>query len=282
MSGNEEMAAAWDGPEGAQWAENADRYEVVSTRYRNVLIDALALGETSTALDVGCGNGGSTVAAGRIATSGAVLGVDLSSQMLAVGRARAAAEGLGHVRFEQADAQVHPFPAATYDTAFSQFGAMFFADPVAAFANIRGALRPNGSLVLFGWRELGRNEWVRAWRDALAAGRSLPEPPAGAPGPFGMADRELNTERLVAAGYRDVEHRSVDETMCFGKDADDAYAFALTAGITRGLTTDLDDTTRTAALDDLRRMLTDHETPDGVLLAGSAWLVTARTNGEEV
>jgi SAM-dependent methyltransferase len=278
MSGNEEMAAAWDGPEGDHWAEHAERYEAVSTRYRTVLIDALSLRETSTALDVGCGNGGSTLAAGRVATSGAVLGVDLSSQMLAVGRARAAAEGLEHVRFEQADAQVHAFAAANFDTAFSQFGAMFFADPVTAFTNIRGALRPNGSLVLFGWRELSRNEWVRAWRDALAAGRSLPEPPAGAPGPFGMADRALTTERLTAAGFRGVEHRTVDEPMRFGRDADDAFTFALTAGITRGLTADLDDSARTAALDALRQMLVDHETPDGVLLAGSAWLVTAHND----
>jgi hypothetical protein len=53
-----------------------------------------------------------------------------------------------------------------------------------------------------------------------------------------------------------------------------------TLGITRGLTADLDRTTRTAALEQLRQTLEDHETDDGVLFAGSAWLITARNHEE--
>jgi SAM-dependent methyltransferase len=280
MSGNEEMAAAWDGPEGDHWTDHAERYEATSVRYRRALLAALDLAEQSAVLDIGCGTGASTIAAGRVASAGAVLGVDLSSRMLAKARAAAAAERLGHVRFEQGDAQVHPFDAGAYDVAMSIFGAMFFADPVAAFANIRRSLRPGASLVTLAWRDLKRNEWVDAVRTALAAGRDLPTPPPGAPGPFSLADRETTRERFQAAGYGDVDLSSVDEPICFGSDAGDAYSFVSTFGITRGLTADLDGTARARALEQLRQTLADHETADGVLFAGSAWLVTA-TNPDE-
>ena len=83
-----------------------------------------------------------------------------------------------------------------------------------------------------------------------------------------------------AAGFHDVGFRSIDEPVWFGSDADDAYSFVSTLGITRGLTADLDDAARAAALDQLHQTLKRHETADGVVLAGSAWLVTA-TNGTE-
>lgn len=279
MTANADMAAAWDGPEGDHWAEHSARYEASSVRFRQALLAAVDLDERSTVLDVGCGAGRSTIEAGRIASAGSVLGVDLSSQMLALARRAAEAEGLGHVRFEQADAQVHPFEAAAYDAAISCFGAMFFDDPVAAFANIGRSLRPGASLVMLAWRDLDRNEWVGALRTALAAGRDLPTPPPGAHGPFSMADRDIATTRLHAAGYRNFEFTSIDEPVCFGTDADDAYPFMSTLGITRGLTAGLDDATRTATLGALRQTLEDHQTDHGLLFNGSAWLIVARVNG---
>jgi hypothetical protein len=134
--------------------------------------------------------------------------------------------------------------------------------------------------VTLAWRDLKRNEWVDAIRSALAAGRDLPTPPPGAQGPFSMADRDITSERLEAAGYRDIDFSSIDEPICFGTDADDAYSFVSTFGITRGLTADLDAATRTEALDQLHQTLKEHETADGVLFDGSAWLITA-TNHEQ-
>jgi SAM-dependent methyltransferase len=273
------MAAAWDGAEGDHWADNVDRYEATSSGNVQRLLDAVDLDASSSVLDVGCGAGASTLAVAR-RSQGAVLGVDLSSRMLEIGRARAAAEGLSHVRFEQADAQVHPFEPASFDLAISSFGAMFFADPVAAFANVRRALRPAGGIAFLSWRELERNEWVVAIRAALAAGRDLPTPPLGAQGPFSMADRSITTERLRAAGFGAVELTEVDEPVWFGRDADDAYSFVSTFGITRGLTADLDRSTRDKALSQLRAVLEEHTSPAGVRFSGSAWLITAQNQEE--
>lgn len=274
---NVDMAAAWDGPEGDHWAEHADRYERVGVAQGQALLDAAAIGSGDSVLDIGCGTGKSTRGAARLAVLGSALGVDLSARMLERARVTAEAEGLGNVRFEQADAQVHPFGADAFDVAISSFGAMFFADPVAAFANVGQSLHPGGHLALLAWRELARNEWLTAIRQALALGRDLPAPPSGAPGPFGLADRHQTEAILTNAGFVDVDFTAIDDPIVLGADADDAFAFVRDFGITRGLTHDLDDADTQAALDALHRTLVDHQASDGVRFGASAWLVTANT-----
>ncbi|HEV2070492.1 MAG TPA: methyltransferase domain-containing protein [Acidimicrobiales bacterium] len=273
---NAEMAAAWDGPEGDHWAQHAERYERAGWRYWKRFLEAVRIQGGDSVLDIGCGTGKSTRDAARLAGPGSVLGVDLSARMLERAQAAAQAEGLTNVRFEQADAQVHPFPDGAFDVAISSFGAMFFADPTAAFTNIARALRPEGRLALLTWRELAGNEWVTAIRDAVAAGRALPEPPADAPGPFGLARADHVRRILGAAGMVDVHLDAVYEPVEFGVDAEDAFAFVGTTGFTKGLTQDLDEESRARAFDALRRTIIDHETDHGVLFGSSAWLVTAR------
>src|SRR5690349_7174079 len=143
---NPEMAAAWDGPDGEHWATHTTHYERASMRHWDRLVSTVVVPATASVVDIGCGTGRSTRDLARIVTSGEVLGLDLSSRMLQHGREAAAAEGLTNVRFEQGDAQVHPFEPTRYDVATSVFGSMFFGDPVAAFRNIRTALRPGATL----------------------------------------------------------------------------------------------------------------------------------------
>lgn len=273
---NAEMAAAWDGADGEHWATYADHYERVSLRHWQRLVDAVPIAATTSAIDVGCGTGRSTRDLARLATAGKVVGIDLSSRMLEHGRAAAAAEGLDNVTFEQGDAQVHPFEPAAADLVTSVFGAMFFGDPVAAFRNIRSGLRPGATVALLTWRELARNEWLHSVRDTLALGRALPEPAVGVPGPFGLADADDVRRILTDSGCTDVVIETVDEPMEFGRDVESAYAYVASMGITQGLLHDLDHDQREQALTDLRQLLEQHATEDGVLLGSSAWLVTAQ------
>lgn len=187
---NEEMKATWDGPEGEHWTAYAEHYERVPQRHWLHLLDTVGLARDASILDVGCGTGGSTRSLARVATDGSVLGIDLSSRMLQYAADRALQDGLTNVRFDRGDAQVYPFDPHGHDAAVSLFGAMFFADPVAAFANIHSALKPGAALALLVWRELSRNDWLVSLRNALAGGRELPEPPVSQPGPFGLADQE--------------------------------------------------------------------------------------------
>ncbi|MGH9178192.1 MAG: class I SAM-dependent methyltransferase [Acidimicrobiales bacterium] len=277
MTANQEMARAWDGEEGDRWTEQAQHYEAAGTRHWRLVREGGFVTPGDRVLDVGCGTGSSTRDLARLAAPGSVLGVDLSARMLAYARERTRAEGLENAAYLRADAQVHPFDQGRFDVITSSFGAMFFDDQPAAFANLAAALRPGGRMALLAWRELGRNEWLTALREALAAGRDLPEPPAGAPGPFGLADADRVSEVLAVAGFADVAFTPVDEPVFLGADAADAWSFVRTMGIVKGLTQDLDPATVAEVLEGVQRLLAEHETPDGVQFASSAWLITART-----
>lgn len=272
---NVEMAEAWDGAEGRFWAEHQERFDSTIRRHHERLLAAAAFAPGEHVLDVGCGNGQTTRDAARAARQGAALGVDLSGPMLAKARRLAQEEGLTNVRFEQADAQVHPFPPGTYDLVMSRFGVMFFADPVAAFRNIAAALRPGGRLAVMVWQPMDRNEWILALRSAVAVGRDLPAPPPGAPGPFGLADPDHTGRILAGAGFADISFAGVEERFRVGADAEDAYRFTTGIGVVQALLADLDDNGRREALEALRATAVAHESPDGVVFGSAAWIVTA-------
>jgi len=277
--GNEEQASAWAGAEGQRWSVHAQRYDTASRRYDPHLITAARLAADSTVLDVGCGAGVSSRDAAAVAVEGHVLGVDLSPQLVEQARRRAAAAGLRNVDFECADAQAHRFPRGAFDVAISRFGAMFFADPTVAFRNIARGQRPGGRFALLAWRSLAHNEWISVIRSALAAGRTLPEPPPAAPGPFGFANPVDVKRWLDAAGYTGVELCPLAEPITLGSDVEDAFAYVCGLGLARGLLAGLDAPEAARTLVGLRDRLSSYVTPDGVLLGSAAWLITGRLPG---
>lgn len=273
---NVDQAAAWNGQEGDHWTENDHRYDATGRRIWGRFLEADLIGQHDRVLDIGCGTGKSTRDAARRAPSGSALGVDLSARMLERARERSREEGITNVRFEQADAQVHPFQERSVDIAISCVGCMFFDDPVAAFTNVARAVRPQGRLGLLVWRELERNDWVSSLRQALAMGRELPSPPPVGPHPFSMADTARDREILTRAGFTSVEFEPVDEPLFWGSDADDAFGFVRTLGIVHGLLHGVDEADQRRALENVRDLLAEHETDDGVVFGSSAWLITAR------
>ena len=112
-SSNEDQLRAWDGDEGAYWADHADYFDRSVAAYHRRLLDQAAIQTHDRVLDVGCGTGQTTRDAARVALAGSALGVDLSSRMLDHARRRAAEEGLANATFAQADAQVHAFEPAS-------------------------------------------------------------------------------------------------------------------------------------------------------------------------
>ena len=148
---NAAQAAEWDGPAGAHRTRHAAVFDAEARPHNERFRAAAGVGHGDRVLDIGCGTGQSTRDAARAAVAGSALGIDLSAQMLEHARRVSSEQGLTNVSFQQADAQVHRFPAGGFDVAISRFGSMFFDDPVAAFGNIGQALRPGGRLVLMVW-----------------------------------------------------------------------------------------------------------------------------------
>jgi SAM-dependent methyltransferase len=273
---NAAALAAWDGADGDYWVANETTFDASLARYRQPFLEATGIAATDIVLDIGCGNGQSTRDAARLAPSGSALGIDLSTRMLAQARRRAREEGLTNVDFVRGDAQIHPFDRASFDAAISHTGAMFFGDPVAAFRNIAGALRPRRRLTLLVWQRPSDNEWIRDLTDTLAAGRRLPPPAPGQAGPFSLADPDRTRGLLTSAGFGAVTIDGVEQPMWFGATADDAYEFVSGLGITRALLEDLDPAARGRALDTLRAGIDAHRSAEGVLYPSAMWLVSAR------
>ncbi len=269
---NEDQLRAWDGDEGAYWADHADYFDRSVAAYHQRLLDQAAISNDDRVLDVGCGTGQTTRDAARAASGGSALGVDLSSRMLDHARRRTAEEGLANATFVQADAQVHAFEPASFDVAISRTSAMFFGDHVAAFRNVGVALRPGGRLLLVTWQSLAGNEWIREISRALSAGRDLPVPPSDA-GPFALSDPDRVRSLLTDAGFAGVRLDGTTAGLWFGNDADDAQRFTL--GLMGWMLEGLDDAGRARAIDALHATMAAHATPDGVLFGSAAWIIEA-------
>jgi len=155
---NAEQIVYWNETAGPKWVALQELLDAQIEPLGLAMMDLLDIATGEHVLDVGCGTGQTTVELGRrTGPSGRVTGVDVSSPMLTRARERAGASGSGNVTFIQADAQTHEFDMATADVCFSRFGIMFFADPAAAFANLRAALGPGGRLGFVCWQAVQDN-----------------------------------------------------------------------------------------------------------------------------
>lgn len=249
-------------------------YDAELRRYHERLRTAIDVGPGERVIDIGCGTGQTTREAARAAVSGSALGVDVSARMLARARRLSQEEGIHNVDFEQADAQVHPFPPEHFHLGISRFGTMFFADPVAAFTNIGRALRPGARLVQLVWQDSDHQEWDPAIRQALAEGRTLPAPATD--DPFSLADPATVQAILTVAGFTEITFTDVHEPIYYGPDTASACDAVLGLQMTKDLLADLDAARTEHALDRLRAILATHNTGDGVWFDARAWIITAR------
>ena len=241
-------------------------YDAELRLHTEVLRNAWAISDTDRVLDIGCGAGLTTCEAGRAASAGSALGVDISAPMIARARERAATENLHNVRFDRGDAQVHPFPAQGFDVAISRFGTMFFADPVAAFRNIRAALERHGRLVMMVWQSHEANEWSVAIQQG-------PVRPSDA---FSLADPASVAAILDAAGFAQPDFQDVREPVYYGDSVEAAFDWVGSFRDTREQLQSLDAVAAERARERLRNTLAQHQREQGVWFDSRAWIVTAR------
>jgi SAM-dependent methyltransferase len=273
---NAAQAAEWDGPSGAHRTKHAAVFDAETRPHNERFRAAADVAPGDRVLDIGCGTGQTTRDAARAAVAGSALGIDLSAQMLEHARRLSREEGLANVSFLQADAQVHRFPAASFEVGISRFGTMFFADPVAAFGNIGQALTHGGRLVLMVWQARDRNEWTAAIREALAGDDPLPPPPTDGPHPFSLADPAVAEGILTAAGFAGISFTDVREPVYYGPNPTVALDVVRGLRSTRDLLAGLDAGEAEQALDRLRATLAAHQAADGVFFDARSWIIAAR------
>jgi SAM-dependent methyltransferase len=274
--GNEPQAEFWRNA-GPVWAALQDQLDAQVAPHGLAALEAAAAQAGERALDIGCGTGTTTVQlATSVAPGGSVEGLDISPSMVAAAQQRAESAGVGNASFTVADAQAHPFEAGAYDLVFSRFGVMFFSDPVAAFTNMRSALRPGGRLVFSCWQGPAENEWVSRPLEATRRHIDLPlgnDPTA--PGPLSLSDPERVRGILADAGYSEVELQDVRLPVRLGETVEAAvdFMYALNPA-----TAGLDDRDAQLARDirqSLGEVFADYLGPDGVETPSATWLVKA-------
>ena len=203
---NEAQREYWNTAPGRRWVTLQESFDRSFQEMTALLTAAAGIQPGEAVLDVGCGSGATTLeAARRTGPGGRATGVDVSEPLLNLARERTAAAGLANVELLLADAQTHAFGPEEFDILVSRLGLMFFDAPVAAFRNLRAALRPGGRLCFVAWAGLEANPWFAL---PLAAGRrrigpAKPQPP-GAPGPLAFSDAGYVRGLLEDAGFTNV------------------------------------------------------------------------------
>jgi SAM-dependent methyltransferase len=181
--------------------EAADGGQAVS----RTLVQLAGIGPGDAVLDVAAGYGEPGLTAARaVDPGGQVVCTDISSEMLAVGRERAAAAGLDNIEFLEGDAHELAFEEASFDAVLSRQGLQFLPDVAGVLARLRSFLKPHGRLAAAVW---GPPQTVQfaAPVPLIRAELQLPPPPAGIPGPFALADAGQLAGLVEAAGFTDVE-----------------------------------------------------------------------------
>ena len=270
----------WNGPTGQRWTRLSKSIEDNLRPFTEAVLQRLAPQPGERIVDIGCGGGDTTLAlAERVQGHGFVLGVDVSRPLLQRATARAANTPEYPVRFVEADAAAYAFERASFDALFSRFGVMFFADPAAAFANMRRALKPGGRLAFACWRDRRENPWVTV---PVAAARQhiaeLPPPPGPEePGPFAFADSARIQRILTSAGFTHIQCDKFDPQLTYGDGTREAADYLTQMGPVGSVLQEHPEALRAKVVDTLTGMLEAKREPGPVRLAAAVWIVSARS-----
>jgi SAM-dependent methyltransferase len=268
-----EQAAYWNGLGGQGWLASYARIERSIADLGKTALAAAAAQPAEHVIDIGCGMGGTTAELARaVGPNGHVLGVDISEPLIGAARSHR----VDNATFVVGDAAAYPFKAASYDLVFSRFGVMFFGDPVAAFKNIRQALKPAGRLVFLCWRTPQENPWglvpLRAAQPFLPP---LPRPGPEDPGQYSFGDRARVERILQDAGFGPPSIKPIDRPLWMGSTVAEIVENSGRFGPLARAFADADPAAIEKAKAAIAVALAPHRGPDGVILPGACWLVSA-------
>ncbi len=237
-------------------------------------------------LDIGCGFGDTTLEiARRVGPAGSAVGVDAAARFIELATQEAQSLKVTNVDFRSGDVQTADL-GGPYDRAFSRFGTMFFASPVAALRNVRRALVPGGLLTMVVWRSKDENPFLSEAEQRVLA--IVPHPEKGdqvtcGPGPFSMSSPDVVSAQLLRAGFERPCFERFDADICVGYTIDEALDLGMEigpAGEILRLAADDAERHRADVVRTLRELYTEYSTEDGVKGRSSSWIVSAHVPKE--
>jgi SAM-dependent methyltransferase len=224
LDANAAQRRYWNTVAGPRWVATPGFRERRNQESLALLLARLGLAGGESVLEIGCGTGALTLPlAEAVGEHGRVVAVDISEPMLGAARQKVGERGLRNVSLLSGDAQVFAFEPAAFDLATSRMGVMFFADPAAAFRNIKGALKPGGWLVFACWAPLAENRhWLISYDVALCHVGPPAPPPAHEPGPLAFGDPDYIRGVLSAAGFTEIAVERAHPTIICGTPEEEA------------------------------------------------------------
>jgi SAM-dependent methyltransferase len=274
---NADQLTFWSGLGGRTWVARQEHTDITLAAVSEALLALAAPRVGERVLDVGCGCGASTLELARaVGPAGHVAALDISAPMLAEGKARAEAAGIANVDWQQADAATAALDG--FDLLVSNFGVMFFGDPVAAFAHMRSAANPGARMAFVCWRTLSENPWLEVPMHAVS--RHLPprpKPDPQAPGMFAFADPKRLFQVLTAAGWAPprFDKLDLDLDIAAGRGLEEAVVQSTQIGAVNSWLRGQPAEVIAAAIASIREALTVHLDGASVRLPGAMWLVSS-------
>jgi SAM-dependent methyltransferase len=259
-----------------QWGEHADQVDDRGADQTARLLDAVEVSPGDRLLELAGGPGGVGLAAAeRVGPEGEVVLSDVAEAMATVAGQRAAARRLTNVSTAVLDLEAIDQPDESFDAVVCREGLMFALDPARALGEIHRVLRPDGRTALSVWGLRSANPWLGELLDATSTVLDTPMPPPGIPGPFSLADVDLDA-LLSEAGFVDVlvdevpvPHRTGSFEEYWGLTTDLAGPLAMILGA-------FDDDVIGPIRDRTRAALEPYFTADGLEIPGVTRLASGR------
>jgi SAM-dependent methyltransferase len=184
-------------PNKALW-EKGDFTRIAASMRESgeALVATLGITEGLEVLDLGCGDGTTAVPAAQLGAD--VLGVDIASNLVEAGNARAQSLGLTNLRFQEGDASdLSELGDDSFDLVVSIFGAMFAPRPFDVAKEMVRVTRPGGRIVMGNWIP---NDPTLVAQILKISSSYSPPPPDGFVSPMTWGVEANVIERFSAAG----------------------------------------------------------------------------------
>jgi len=184
-------------PNKALW-EKGDFTRIAASMRESgeALVKELGVTNGLDVLDLGCGDGTTAVPAAQLGAN--VLGVDIASNLVEAGNARAQRLGLTNLRFEEGDAtNLDMLEDDRFDLVVSIFGAMFAPKPFDVAKEVVRVTRPGGRIVMGNWIP---NDPTLVAQILKISSAYSPPPPEGFVSPMTWGMEENVIERFAGAG----------------------------------------------------------------------------------
>ena len=257
--------------------EMMERYigPAFATTYEE-LVALAALHGGERVLDVACGTGGVTRRVAQVVgAAGKVAGLDVNEGMLSMARTVPQRHDGPPIEWHHGDAAALPFPAAAFDVVLCQYGLEFFADRAAGLREMARVLIPGGRLILRVWRALERQPFYVALIEVLerhvCAGVAAPIRAA-----FTLADAAELRALVAGAGFRAVRIRITTNLIRYPSLEAYVPGYLSATPIARDIAA-MDDTARTALLQEVTTALRGYVDDDGLATPTESHVVLAQT-----